>query len=143
MASKRRRNNPELPEGGAELIKKPVRGLFKNGKGGLKKGGDGADASAPRTGVKGLLKDAGLPTSGRIRYVPPKGVTPTTGLPKGPNGGYFDRHGNEWVKGPSRTKGEPYEWDVQLSSKGRNQIGWTTRDGSHANVSLGGHITHK
>ncbi len=143
MPSARKRKNPELPEGGAELIKKPVRGLFKNGKGGIKKG-DGADGPrVPRTGMKGLIKDAGLPTTGRIRYVPPKGVTPTTGLPKGPQGGYLDRQGNEWVKGPSRTKGEPYEWDVQLSSKGRNQIGWATRDGSHANVSLGGRITHK
>lgn len=37
MPSARKRKNPELPEGGAELIKKPVRGLFKNGKGGIKK----------------------------------------------------------------------------------------------------------
>lgn len=42
MVSSRRRGNPELPEGGAELIKKPVRGLLRNGKGGIKKHGDGS-----------------------------------------------------------------------------------------------------
>lgn len=42
MPSKRKRANAELPEGGAELIKKPVRGLFKNGKGGLKSHSDGS-----------------------------------------------------------------------------------------------------
>lgn len=43
---------------------------------------------------------------------------------------FMDRFGNEWTKGPSRTAGEAFEWDVQL------------RDGGHWNVSLEGHITH-
>ena len=38
--------------------------------------------------------------------------------------------------------GEAFEWDVQLSKTGQSSIGWLTRDGSHANVSLLGRITH-
>jgi RHS repeat-associated protein len=67
---------------------------------------------------------------GKVRYVPPKNWHASEPLPRGPNNGYMDRFGNEWTKGPSRTAGEPFEWDVQL------------RDGGHWNVSLEGHITH-
>nr|WP_318202174.1 polymorphic toxin type 17 domain-containing protein [Streptomyces sp. SCL15-4] len=97
----------------------------------------------PRTGVKGLLKDAQLPHSGRIRFVPDKRVSISAGLPRGPRKGYIDRFGNEWIKGPSRTAGQPFEWDVQLSKLGKAKLGWLSRDGSHLNVSLDGEITHK
>jgi hypothetical protein len=127
----------------AGLITKALKHLKKPRARSVAEAGKDAAPRAVRTGLKGLLKDVGLPTSGRIRYVAPKGTSPSTGLPRGPKGGYIDRHGNEWVKGPSRTPDEPFEWDVQLSASGRNQIGWTTRDGSHANVSLKGRITHK
>ena len=90
---------------------------------------------------KGQIKAAGLPTKGKIRYVPPKSWKPSTPLPR-KNGGYLDKFGNTWVKGPSRTAGEAFEWDVQLSKTGQSSIGWLTRDGSHANVSLLGRITH-
>ncbi|WP_329265268.1 polymorphic toxin type 17 domain-containing protein [Streptomyces sp. NBC_01478] len=97
----------------------------------------------PRTGVKGLLKDAQLPHSGRIRFVPPKDLSVNSGLPRGTRKGYIDRFGNEWIKGPSRTAGQPFEWDVQLSKPGRAELGRLSRDGSHLNVSLDGEITHK
>ncbi|MFZ4835209.1 polymorphic toxin type 17 domain-containing protein [Rouxiella sp. Mn2063] len=42
---------------------------------------------------------------------------------------YFDGFGNEWVKGPSRTAGQAFEWDVQLSRTCKAQLGWATRDG--------------
>ncbi|MBS0040602.1 hypothetical protein KEM39_10865 [Neisseria sp. Marseille-Q1983] len=90
---------------------------------------------------KGQIKAAGLPTKGKIRYVPPKLWKPSTPLPR-KNGGYLDKFGNTWVKGPSRTAGEAFEWDVQLSKTGQSSIGWLTGDGSHANVSLLGRITH-
>ncbi len=96
-----------------------------------------------RSSSKGRIKSKKLPTKGRIRYVPPKGYQPSNPLPRGPNNGFMDRFGNEWVSGPSRTPGQEFEWDVQLSKTGRAKIGWTTRDGSHANVSLDGKITHK
>jgi RHS repeat-associated protein len=99
--------------------------------------------TTPRTGVKGLLKDAQLPHSGRIRFVPPKDLSVNSGLPRGTRKGYIDRFGNEWIKGPSRTAGQPFEWDVQLSKLGRAKLGWLSRDGSHLNVSLDGEITHK
>lgn len=58
-------------------------------------------------------------------------------------GGYLDKFGNIWTKGPSRTNGQPFEWDVQLSNTGKAQLGWATRDNSHLNVSLDGKFTHK
>jgi filamentous hemagglutinin len=59
------------------------------------------------------------------------------------NGGYLDKFNNEWTKGPSRTLGEVFEWDVQLSPVGKNKLGWASRDGKHLNVSLKGRITHE
>jgi hypothetical protein len=85
----------------------------------------------------------GLPSEGPIRYVPRRDYNPSAPLPRGPNNGYLDRFDNEWTVGPSRTSGEPYEWDVQLSRIGRKRLhGWTKGD-SHANVSLRGWITHR
>ena len=93
--------------------------------------------------TKGRLKDAQLPTQGKIRFVPRKGYKPENQLPRGNGGSYIDRFDNKWTKGSSRTKGQEFEWDVQLSKKGKSKIGWATRDRSHANVSLDGKITHK
>lgn len=92
--------------------------------------------------AKGVLKEAQLPTKGKIRYVPPQKWTPSQPLPK-QNGGVIDKFGNVWTKGPSRTNGQAFEWDVQFSKIGNNQLGWASRDGSHLNVSLDGRITHK
>jgi hypothetical protein len=92
--------------------------------------------------ITGRINAAELPTSGRIRFVPPQNYSPSQPLPRGPQNGYIDRFGNEWVRGPSRTVGEAFEWDVQLSHTGRKQIGWLSRDGMHVNVSLRGHVTH-
>ena len=91
---------------------------------------------------KSRIKEALLPTKGKIRYIPPKGWQPSMPLPK-KDGGYLDNFGNIWKKGPSRTAGEAFEWDVQLSKAGKDSIGWLTRDGSHANISLIGRVTHK
>jgi filamentous hemagglutinin len=110
-----------------------------------------ADAPFPSESVgagkvwstKGRLKAAELPTTGKIRFVPRKGYEPSNPLARGSNNGFIDRFGNEWVRGPSRTQGQAFEWDVQLSKTGKQKIGWLTRDGSHANVSLGGKITHR
>jgi hypothetical protein len=93
--------------------------------------------------ISSRLKDAQLPTEGRIRFVPPEKYFPTEPLPRGPNNGIFDKFKNEWVKGPSRTIGEDFEWDVQLSSSGKQKLGWLSRDGEHINVSLKGRITHR
>ena len=66
---------------------------------------------------KGRIKNAGLPTKGKIRYVPSDGYNPSSQLPRGPNNGYMDKFDNEWVKGPSRTQGQAFERDVQFSKK--------------------------
>ncbi|MBX4133208.1 hypothetical protein JMI89_06145 [Frischella sp. Ac48] len=89
------------------------------------------------------LKYAKLPTTGKIRFIPDSNYSANNPLSKGPRNGYLDKFGNEWVKGPSRTTGQEFEWDVQLSPKGRIQLSWATKDGSHLNVSLDGKITHK
>jgi filamentous hemagglutinin len=105
-------------------------------------GGPPADTAKPEATVKGRLKAAGLPTTGKIRYVPPESWTPSQPLPRGPDGGYVDRFGNEWVKGPSRTAGQPYEWDVQLGRNATDGMRGLSRDGKHVNVSLDGEVTH-
>ncbi|WP_149261394.1 polymorphic toxin type 17 domain-containing protein [Actinomadura sp. K4S16] len=99
--------------------------------------------------IKGRLRAAGpgdefgLPSKGRIRYLPPEGYNPANPLPRGPSNGYVDRFGNEWTVGPSRTEGHPFEWDVQLSRTGREKIGWLSRDGRHVNVDPLGEVTHR
>lgn len=125
---------------------------FGSGSGGY--GGGGPVYSTPRVGgnssakVKkvpsksSVIKAAKLPNQGKIRYIPPSNWSPSTPLPK-KRGGYVDKFGNLWVKGPSRTKGQSFEWDVQLSKTGKAQLGHLSRDGSHLNVSLDGRITHK
>lgn len=47
--------------------------------------------------AKGALKDAKLPTQGKIRYVPPEKWTSLQLLPI-QNGGYIDKFGNVWAK---------------------------------------------
>ncbi|CAI1124917.1 DUF637 domain-containing protein [Serratia ficaria] len=93
--------------------------------------------------IKARMKHVQLPNEGKIRFVPDSNYKPTNPLPRGPNKGYMDKFGNEWTKGPSRTKGQEFEWDVQLSPTGKAQLGWASRDGKHLNVSLDGRITHK
>ena len=89
------------------------------------------------------LKYAQLPTTGKIRFIPQNSNYPNPPILKGNNHGYIDKFFNEWVKGPSRTAGQEFEWDVQLSKIGKKQLGWASRDGKHLNVSLDGKITHK
>ncbi|EQB89250.1 hypothetical protein J2Z44_004291 [Clostridium punense] len=93
-------------------------------------------------GKKTIIKSKGLPTKGKIRYVPPKNWTTSQPLPRS-GAGFTDRFGNVWTKGPSRTAGQAFEWDVQLSKSGKSQLGHFSRDGSHLNISLDGKITHK
>ncbi len=105
------------------------------------------DKITEKVSKKSLLKKHQLPIKGRIRYVPPKDLHANKGLPckrLDNNGiGFVDRFDNVWVKGVSRTKGQAFEWDVQLSNQGRQKLGWMSRDGEHINVSLDGRITHK
>jgi hypothetical protein len=103
---------------------------------------NGTIGAAKAWTMKGRLKAADLPTTGKIRYVPPEGHPPSQPLPRGPNGGYRDRFGNEWLKGPSRTPGQPFEWDVQIGRNATPGFRALSRDGRHVNVSLDGEVTH-
>jgi hypothetical protein len=98
-------------------------------------------ASAQVVATNPITK-ARLPQQGRVRYVPPEGWTPSQPLPRGPQHGYMDRFGNEWTTGPTRTPGEPIEWDVQLPPNPTELMLRLSPDGSHVNVSMGGEVTH-
>lgn len=94
--------------------------------------------------VKSRIREAMLPQEGRIRFIPPSEYRPNVQLHKDSViNGFKDKFGNIWTKGPSRTLGEAFEWDVQLSELGKLQLGWLSRDGKHINVSLKGRITHR
>jgi uncharacterized membrane protein YgcG len=112
----------------------------------------GSVGAAKSWSIKSRLSERGLPNEGKVRYVPPEGYDPKVPLPRGNHGGIIDRFGNEWVKGPTRTKGQLFEWDVRLSRVGEShfakleeQFGPFVRklnDGPYVNVSPFGHITH-
>ncbi|WP_312047289.1 polymorphic toxin type 17 domain-containing protein [Erwinia sp.] len=73
--------------------------------------------------TKSRIKYVEIPTKGKIRFVPDSNYSPGNPLPWGPNNGHPNKFGNEWVKGPSRTAGQAFEWDVQLSPKGNARPG--------------------
>lgn len=80
----------------------------------------------------------GLPQKeGYLRFVPPENWRPERALPRGPAGGYLDRHGNEWL--PDLQKGE---WDVQLGRVGQRQLGHLSKNGRYLNVTPDGRISH-
>jgi hypothetical protein len=82
--------------------------------------------------IDSILKDKKLPTEGDVTFEAPKKWNPSEPLPRGDQNGFVDKLGREWVKGPSRTAGESFEWDVQLNDG----------TGRHINVSWTGKITH-
>jgi hypothetical protein len=130
--------------GGAETSSGPspadrLRGFLYD-----EQGGSQSWSIRARLRAAGPGEEYGLPYQGRIRFIPEEGYNPNTPLPRGPQNGYIDRFGNEWVVGPSRTPVHPYEWDVQLSRVGRSQLGWLSSDSdmAHVNVSPLGEITH-
>ena len=103
--------------------------------------------SSYKKSSKSLLKEAELPRKVRMRFIPSKndllrGKLSTQKV--GNERGYVDKFGNVWIKGPSRTNGEEFEWDVQLT-KTRGELfkrSGLSSDGKHLNVSLQGRITH-
>ena len=96
--------------------------------------GDGDDKNTGKSKkqekIDKILKDKNLPTNGDVKFEPPKNWNPSEPMQKGDQNGFLDRYGREWTKGPSRTEGEHFEWDVQL------------KDGTHLNVDWSGKITH-
>ena len=103
--------------------------------------------SSYKKSSKSLLKKAKLPRKGKMRFIPSKsdlmrGKLSTQKV--GNETGFVDKFGNVWLKGTSRTNGEAFEWDVQLT-KTRGELfkrSGLSSDGKHLNVSLQGRITH-
>lgn len=94
--------------------------------------------------IKSRIQKEMLPQEGRIRFIPREDYNPSNRLPVDTaTNGFKDKFNNVWKKGPSRTPGEAFEWDVQLSESGKLQLGWLSRDGKYINVSLKGRITHR
>ena len=79
---------------------------------------------------KRVLREHHLPIEGAFPYVPPKNWRPHQPPRKNSKGEYLDIKGRRWRKGPPRTEGETWEWDVQLPN------------GEHLNIDWGGNITH-
>jgi hypothetical protein len=87
------------------------------------------------------ITKAQLPKKGKFRFIPGKEVKYDKKL-----GGYVDRFGNVWKKGPYH--GDPnkdfdFEWDVQLSEKGLKKWGqYTKNNKKYINVTPDGEISH-
>lgn len=101
----------------------------------------GAEAAYKNTRFLSKAENLKLPTNGPVPFVPPARWDVTRPA-KGPNGGFMDNFGNEWVKGPTRTVGDSHEWDV-IPKNVNSGLANFSRDGSHVNVSLQGVITHR
>ncbi|HEY9886672.1 MAG TPA: polymorphic toxin type 17 domain-containing protein, partial [Vampirovibrionales bacterium] len=87
-------------------------------------------------GTKTLLKKFGLPTKGKIRFIPPK-----TGIKRTSDGGFVDKFGNIWRNPKGNIIGEKH-WDVNLSNVGKNHFGRFSPSGNHINVTKTGKIHH-
>jgi hypothetical protein len=87
-------------------------------------------------------------TAGKMRYIPPDNWTLGDTLPHGTlNGreGILDKFGNVWHKGSPRTRGEAWEWDVQLSKNataGWKYVASETTGKGYINISWEGNCTH-
>ena len=77
-----------------------------------------------------IVRKHNLPTWGEFPFIPPKNWRPNQPLRKNSKGDYIDLKGRLWRKGPTRTEGEDWEWDVQLPNS------------DHLNIDWGGNITH-
>ena len=112
----------------------------------------------PPPGLRARLRAAGmvgLPggrgTSGPFRFRPIEGYNPANPLKRGPHGGYIDRFGNEWVRGPahgrSAAEGHAYEWDVRLSARGVTVWGQYAKRGAdgqlYVNVTPTGYLANE
>jgi hypothetical protein len=105
------------------------------------RGGAAGAGGAPSTSTLGKLKQARLPTEGDFQFRPRRDWNPSNRISwDKEKRGFVDRSKNVWRKGPSRTPGQPFEWDVQLAPGSS----WKefSRDGKHLNVTLDGRLSH-
>jgi len=101
-----------------------------------------AEAAYASPKILAGAKKWNLPTNGPVPFVPPKRWNPNNPAKTADGKGYIDAFGNEWRKGPSRTKGEAIEWDVIPKNKSGGLANFS-RDKSHVNVSMEGVVTHR
>jgi RHS repeat-associated protein len=98
--------------------------------------------STPSASLQRAMEKKGLPTRGDIKFDPAGRELRWDKAQQG----YVDKHGNVWQKG--KYHGDPnldfpFEWDVQLSEKGRNLWGEHLKPGrTYINVRPDGTISH-
>ena len=124
--------------GKAPKILKAAKGVGKT----VQKGTQGAAvARGVEKCITSAIKKANLPSSGKIRFIPrPSDVQSGKILQK--QGGYVDKFGNVWKKAKGNSPQGELHWDVQLSKKGKQQLGHMSSSGAHLNVTNDGKIPH-
>lgn len=80
-----------------------------------------------------------LPTTGAYRFAMPED-TAWEDLAIGPNGGYVDRFGNEWVPVLNSRKSHIVRWEEHLSNDGAFRLGGLVRGERLIVVSVNGEI---
>jgi len=104
-------------------------------------GSIGEGTGEASAGLRGQVKARGLPTDGRFHFVPDGNKIEFNRS----KGGYVDRYGSVWVKGPYHGNpklGFTYEWDVQLSPSGKNAWGKFANGKGYINVRPDGGLSH-
>ena len=132
----------KITKGGKVLIQITDKVVSKEAKVAIAKAGGRVVEKTVKT-ISGAIKAARLPSTGKIRFVPRPADVKNGNILRASKEGYVDKFGNVWRKGASRTKGQAFEWDVELSKTGKAQLGSLSKKGNHANVSLDGKITHQ
>ena len=93
-------------------------------------------------GVTSAIKKAGLPSEGKIRFIPRSSDVQSGKILK-QGGGYVDKFGNVWKKSKGDIIKGPLHWDVQLSQTGKTQLGhMSSSGGAHLNVTNYEEIHH-
>jgi len=118
----------EVVENGIKeaILKSITGGMSQSGKKGNNKN-DKTKVNLPDP-IPGPVEEGNyraLPLTGDYRFPVPKN-TPLNALKIGPNGGYMDRFGDEWI--PYRINGRIVAWRCNLSDMGHNRMRWAVKE---------------
>lgn len=105
-----------------EEVKKAILGTITNPAAVQKNGKAKAKPKPPPMLVAGTVEESDhrrLPLTGPLRFPLPKGMD-LAALEIGPNGGYIDRFGSEWI--PYRANGRLVAWRCNLSERGQLRL---------------------
>lgn len=103
-----------------EEVMKAISGTVSNPGSAAKSGKQKASRVKPEASRAKDGDHLRLPLTGSLRFPVPKGAD-LAALEVGPNGGYLDRFGSEWI--PYKANGRLFAWRSNLSERGRLRIG--------------------